>query len=88
MEDAIKVKIYSKDHCASCVRVKMLLDQLGVVNEVIDLTGDLEGMQALAHRTGKFTLPLVFVGDELIGGYEDVQLSLRNQRLREALGVA
>ena len=88
MEDAIKVKIYSKDHCSSCVRVKMLLDRLGVVNEVIDLTGDLEGMQKLAHLTGRFTLPQVFVGDELIGGYEDVQLSLRNQRLREALGVS
>jgi glutaredoxin 3 len=87
MEDAIKVKIYSKDHCSSCVRVKLLLDQLGVTNEVVDLTGDLEGMQQVARLTGQYTLPQVFVGNELIGGYEDVQLALRNQRLREALGL-
>ena len=84
----MKVTVYSKDHCSSCVRAKALLDQLGVAHEVIDLTGDLEGMQRVAHMTGKFTLPQVFVGDELIGGFEDLQLSLRNQRLREALGIA
>ena len=88
MEDAIKATIYSKDHCSSCVRVKLLLDQLGVTNKVIDLTGDLEGMQKIAQLTGRYTLPQVFVGDELIGGFEDLQLALRNQRIREALGVA
>lgn len=88
MEDAIKATIYSKDHCSSCVRVKMLLDQLGVTNKVIDLTGDLEGMQRIAKLTGRYTLPQVFAGDELIGGFEDVQLALRNQRLREVLGVS
>lgn len=86
--DKPRATIYSKDHCSSCVRVKMLLDQLGVTNEVIDLTGDLEGMQRVAQLSGRYTLPQVFVGNELIGGFEDVQLALRNQRLREALGVS
>jgi glutaredoxin 3 len=87
MEDAVKVKIYSKDHCSSCVRVKLLLDQAGVHSEVVDLTGDLEGMQWLAKTTGRTTLPQVFVGAELIGGYEETALALRNQRIRDALGV-
>lgn len=87
MEDAVKVKIYSKDHCSSCVRVKMLLDHAGVHSEVVDLTGDLPGMQWLAKTTGRTTLPQVFVGAELIGGFEETQLALRNQRIRDALGV-
>jgi glutaredoxin len=88
MEDAVKVKIYSKDHCSSCVRVKMLLDQAGVHSEVVDLTRDLAGMQHLAKITGRTTLPQVIVGAELIGGFEETQLALRNQRIRDALGVA
>jgi hypothetical protein len=30
----------------------------------------------------------VFAGEELIGGFEDLVLALRNPRIREALNVA
>lgn len=80
--------IYSKDSCSFCVRAKMLLEQHGVDFEYVDLTGDVDAQVKLAQRTGRLTMPQVFVGDELIGGFEDLVLALRNPRIREALGVA
>jgi glutaredoxin len=86
-ESAPRATIYSKDHCASCVRVKLLLDRIGASYELIDLTGDIEGMLRVARLTGRTTLPQVFIGDELIGGFEDVSLALQNPRIREVLGA-
>lgn len=85
---ATAVKLYSKDSCSFCMRAKMLLEQQGVAFEYIDLTGDIEAQQELATRTGRMTMPQIFVGDELIGGFEDLVLALRNPRIREALGIA
>lgn len=80
--------IYSKDHCSSCVRAKRLLDSTGTRYTEIDLTGDLEGLQRVARLTGRTTLPQVFIGGEHIGGFEDLQLALRNPRIRDSLDTA
>jgi glutaredoxin 3 len=80
--------LYSKESCSFCIRAKVLLEQSGVDFEYVDLTGDIDGQVELAKKTGRMTMPLVFVGDELIGGFEDLVLALRNPRIREALNVA
>jgi glutaredoxin 3 len=79
--------VYSKDSCSFCIRAKMLLEQTGAKVELVDLTGNLDGMRKLSDITGRLTMPQVFVGDELIGGYEDLVLALRNPRIRESLGI-
>ncbi len=80
--------LYSKDSCSFCLRAKMLLEQNGVAFEYVDLTGDIDAQVELAKRSGRMTMPQVFVGNELIGGFEDLVLALRNPRIREALNVA
>lgn len=85
---ATTATLYSKDHCSFCVRAKVLLDQQGVEYELVDLTGDIDAQRELADRTGRMTMPQIFAGDELIGGFEDLVLALRNPRLREAFGIA
>lgn len=80
--------LYSKDNCSFCVRAKVLLEQQGIDYELIDLTGDIDAQRDLAERTGRMTMPQIFAGDELIGGFEDLVLALRNPRVREAFGIA
>lgn len=82
------VVVYSKDHCSSCVRAKQLLDANGARYELIDLTGDIDGMREVARLTGRMTLPQVIIAGEHIGGFEDLQLALQNPRIREALEAA
>lgn len=80
-------KLYSKDSCSFCLRAKVLLEKAGVPFEFIDLTGDIDAQIELSKLTGRMTMPQIFVGDELIGGYEDLVLALQNPRIRQALGL-
>ncbi len=80
--------LYTKVPCGYCMRAKALLDQHGVAYEQIDLTHDIEAQQELAQRTGHMTMPQIFVGDEFIGGFDELVLAIRNPRIREELGIA
>lgn len=93
MDDALATEtatatLYSKAHCSFCVRAKALLEKHGVNFDLVDLTGDTAAQVELAERTGRMTMPQIFVGDELIGGFEDLALAIEQPRIREALGIA
>ncbi|MFY9488569.1 MAG: glutaredoxin [Solirubrobacterales bacterium] len=91
MEDRINpavqpaATLYSKSSCSSCVAAKAMLDRLGVDYRLVDVSGDLDGMRRVAQLTGQVTLPQFVLGDELIGGYDDLRLALQNPRIREQL---
>lgn len=82
-----RATLYSKDSCSFCLRAKILLEQSGVEFEYVDMTGDIDAQIELSKRTGRLTMPQIMVGDELIGGFEDLVLAMRNPRIREALGI-
>ena len=65
--------IYSTDWCPYCKNAKTFLTQKGVPWKEIDLTDDDAGREALVERTGRRTVPQIFVGDVHIGGYDDLR---------------
>jgi len=76
-----KVTIYSTDPCARCVNAKALLRKRGIDFEEINLAKDPDGRAELSRRTGMMTFPQIMVGDETIGGFEDLQAADREGRL-------
>ncbi len=67
------VKMYTTQVCPFCVRAKMLLKQRGVeqIDEVrIDLNP--EERQAMMDKTGRRTVPQIFIGDTHVGGCDDL----------------
>ena len=66
------VKIYTSPYCPFCVRAKRLLERKGVAYEEIDVAGDDEARVVLAERTGRRTVPQIFIGDEHVGGSDDL----------------
>ena len=68
-----KVTIYSTDYCSYCRAAKRLLDSKGVAYEEIDLTGDDAGREALRARTGRSTVPQIYVGEVHVGGFDDLR---------------
>lgn len=80
-----KVTIYSKDPCPYCVNAKRFLDNRGVKYEVIDLTDKPEEMQAMKDKTGWRTVPIIFIGDKMIGGYTDLKTLDEEGKLDELL---
>ncbi len=67
------VKMYTTQVCPFCVRAKMLLKQRGVeqIDEVrIDLNP--EERQVMMDKTGRRTVPQIFIGDTHVGGCDDL----------------
>jgi glutaredoxin 3 len=68
-----KVQVYSKQHCAYCVRAKALLQKKGVAFEEIDVEHDDSKRIWLVEASGQRTLPQIFVDDRSLGGFSDIE---------------
>ena len=68
-----KVQVYSKQHCAYCVRAKALLQKKGVTFEEIDVEHDDAKRVWLVEASGQRTLPQIFVDDRSLGGFSDIE---------------
>jgi glutaredoxin 3 len=67
------VTIFSTQWCPYCVAAKRFLTEKGVPWEEIDLTEDDAGRAALVERSGRRTVPQIYVGEHHIGGYDDLR---------------
>ena len=79
------ITMYSTEPCPFCSQAKALLERRGLEFEEINLSKDPEGRAELAARTGMMTFPQVFVGDELVGGFDDLQAADADGRLAELI---
>lgn len=76
-----KVEIYTTQYCGYCLRAKELLARKGVGFTEIDVTADPERRQWLRARTGRRTVPQIFVNGRPCGGYDDLAALDRAGRL-------
>ena len=67
------VRVYTTLICPYCVRAKLLLRERGIAFEEIDVTMDQEARMWLVEKTGRRTVPQIFIGDEPIGGFDDLR---------------
>jgi glutaredoxin 3 len=68
------VKIYSTTVCPYCDAAKRLLKSLGVAYEDINLEGQHEERQRLSEANGGWrTVPMIFIGEKFIGGFDDLR---------------
>jgi len=68
-----KVTMYSTAVCPFCVRAEMLLKQRGVT-EIEKIRIDLDPSQRslMMERTGRRTVPQIYIGETHVGGYDDL----------------
>ncbi|MDY0268676.1 glutaredoxin 3 [Trichloromonas sp.] len=66
------VEIYTKSHCPYCWRAKELLRIKGVAFREIDISDDPEKALEMHQRSGRQTVPQIFVDGYLIGGCDEL----------------
>jgi glutaredoxin 3 len=68
-----RVKMYTTQVCPFCQRAKMLLKQRGV-EQIEEVRVDLNPAErdAMIDRTGRRTVPQIFIGDTHVGGCDDL----------------
>lgn len=80
------VRVYTTRSCPYCVAAKRLLESLGSPFEEVQLDDRPELRAELSRANGNWsTVPMVFVGDEFIGGYDDTARLHREGRLAPML---
>jgi glutaredoxin 3 len=66
------VTIYTTPYCPFCVRAKKLLTQKNVAYEEIDVSTDDDARDKLMQRTGQQTVPQIYIGEQHVGGSDDL----------------
>lgn len=66
------IAIYSRTLCVYCHLAKRLLKDRGLAFREIDLTAQPDIERELVARTGRRTLPQIFIDDRFIGGYAEL----------------
>ncbi len=67
------VKMYTTEVCPYCIRAKQLLAARGV-DQIDEIRVDQLPQERLAmmQRTGRRTVPQIFIGDTHVGGCDDL----------------
>ncbi|HET7832072.1 MAG TPA: glutaredoxin 3 [Gallionella sp.] len=81
-----KVLMYCTEVCPYCVRAEQLLQRKGV-HEIEKIRVDLqpELRVAMTEKTGRRTVPQIYIGDHHVGGYDDLAALDRAGGLDELL---
>ena len=83
------VTIYTKPYCPYCVRALSLLEEKGVAFTEIEAAFDPEKRQEMVQRAGgRATFPQIFVGDQHIGGCDEMMALERAGELDPLLQAA
>lgn len=68
-----KVTIVKKNPCPYCDRAVNFLNSKEIAYDIIDLTDNLDELDAWKEKTGWRTVPIILINDQLIGGYTDLK---------------
>ena len=80
------VVVYSSAHCPFCDQAKRLLDQKGVVYDVIRVDLDpAEFETMLSKSNGLRTVPQIFIGEHHVGGFDRLHALEQAGKLDELL---
>ena len=64
--------MYSKSWCPYCVRARSLLQAKGADIEEIDIEEPPDRRAEMISRSGRRTVPQIFIGERHIGGSDDL----------------
>ncbi|MGB8516683.1 MAG: glutaredoxin 3 [Gallionella sp.] len=81
-----KVLMYTTAVCPYCIRAEQLLLRRGVteIEKVrVDLQPELRA--AMIEKTGRRTVPQIYIGDQHVGGYDDLAALDRAGKLEPLL---
>lgn len=86
--DTIKVEMYSTGLCPFCTRARMLLEKKGV--QYIEYRIDVESAlrDEMEQRSQRHTVPQIFIGDQHIGGFDDLAELEYDKELDTLLGLS
>jgi len=73
-DEAKKVVIYSTPTCHFCHMAKDYFGEKGVAFEDYNVAEDLEKRQEMMDKSGQMGVPVIFIGEEMIIGFDQAKI--------------
>jgi glutaredoxin 3 len=80
--------LYTTRFCPYCIRARSVLDGKGVSYNDIAVDDDPQLRREMMTRSGRNTVPQIWIGEQHIGGCDELLLLERQGRLDELLARA
>ena len=71
--DKTSIVMYASPFCGYCGAAKRLLAGKGVEYTEIDVIAEPERRAEMMERSGRRTVPQIFIGEKHVGGYDDLK---------------
>jgi GrxC family glutaredoxin len=81
------IVIYKTTACPYCVMAGALLKKKGLSYREIDVTFDADLRREMEQRSGRRTVPEIFIDDRCVGGYDDLARLQASGELDRMLGL-
>ena len=82
-----KVIMYATRFCPYCMRARRLLKSKDVEFEEIRVGSGNSLWKEMEEKSGRNTVPQIFINDESVGGYDDIALLNQQGELDAKLGL-
>ncbi|TBN10799.1 glutaredoxin 3 [Agrobacterium cavarae] len=81
------VTIYTRDFCGYCARAKALLQSKNVNFTEYNATENPQYRQEMMDKSGRNTFPQIFIGEQHVGGCDDLYALDRDGKLDPLLAA-
>ncbi|MBK4764871.1 MAG: glutaredoxin 3 [Pantoea sp. Brub] len=68
----INIEIYTKQNCPFCQQAKHKFIQKGLIFHEIAIDNNVNEREKMIKRSGRITVPQIFINNKYIGGYDDL----------------
>jgi glutaredoxin 3 len=68
----VPVLMYCKSWCPYCTQARELLKRKGVSVQEIDIEAQPSAREEMIRRSGRRTVPQIFIGEHHVGGSDDL----------------
>ncbi len=83
-----QVVMYTTGMCPYCIRARNLLEKKGIAYQEHRVDLDPQLRPEMEQRSGRTSVPQIFIGDFHVGGFDDMAELDVEGRLDELLGLA
>jgi len=88
MTDSKPVVLYGTRFCSYCIAARKLLEAEKIPFEDVGVDGDLAMRREIMARSGRHTVPQIWIGDYHVGGYMDLKSLAGSGELQNILVAA
>lgn len=81
-----RIEVYGTEFCSYCAAARLLLKRKGLAYEDIVVSGNREAREEMERRSGRRTVPQIFIDGRPIGGFDELDALERSGALDRLLG--